>query len=262
MILISQHGALLDRASFDMPWYCILNLDALRCLLIAAPIGLDKNQMPTYWCSAKIWLVMCISRPESALWGMRNTVFGSAVRGTSVLARNWEALFPALLIFTGLSECCPRALLFLSMIWCWDGDSHARKKTRLTSVSFGRSCHLSVLQRLAIEQHRRYRDFSLGLLAVTPQHWFFVRHSNDNIDKWSYCRFMTILNFYCAASHGEVAAIQNWQCTATSLGQGAHGEKWTCEKRFIAVRNSWGSSFARKAWSGAYISDNTDFTSR
>ena len=106
----------------------------------------------------------------------------------------------------------------------------------------------------------RGRDFSLRLSAVTPGYWFFVRHSNDTIDKWSYCRLMTILNFYCAASHAKVAASQIWQSMATSLGQGAHGEEWTCEKRFIAVRNSWGSSFARKAWSGAYISDNTDST--
>ena len=52
----------------------------------------------------------------------------------------------------------------------------------------------------------RGRDFSLRLSAVTPGYWFLMRRSNDNIDKWSYCRLMTIPNFSCAASHGEVAA--------------------------------------------------------
>ena len=135
------------------------------------------------------------------------------------------------------------------------------KKTSLTSVSFGRSCHLSVLQRLAVQQHRALPWLFTALISCNC--WIFIIGFSwgaavITFDKWSYCRFMTILNFCCAASHGEVAAIQNWQCMATSLGQGAHGEKWTCEKRFIAVRNSWGSSFSRKAWSGAYISNNTD----
>ena len=208
-----------------LPWHRILSW---MLILIAAPIGRDKNQMPAYRCSAKIWLVMCIFRPKSALRGMCNTVFGSA----------------SLNLMLGRRQPC-------------------KKNSKLTSVSFGQSCFISLRFKGSLfNSIGRYRDFSLRLSAVTAKFGFSWGAAMITFDKWSYCRLMTILNFCCAASHGEVAAIQNWQCMATSLGQGAHGEKWTCEKRFIAVRNSWGSSFARKAWSGAYISDNTDFTSR
>ena len=68
------------------------------CILIAAPIGRDKNQMPTYRCSANMAclesLFICVSLVQSALRGMSDTVFGGAIRGTPGLERNREVQFP------------------------------------------------------------------------------------------------------------------------------------------------------------------------